>query len=242
MNRPSYSEKEIEALGRKYFWWDAVAGKHSPDRIIAQITNLGTYDDLQLLERMLDRSRLIEVMRNAQPGWFSHRSWEFWRSRLMHRTGASIPDTPPTRAYDAPDTLIAVADHGAGPVKLSFFGGIAFGRVDDPLWTDDGVLLVASLDDLMATKLKATQDRAEAKDYRDIATMIASGVSLAAGLGAVRNMFGGEPAQVLRALGYFKDGDLADLDVADRAILKNAINSIDALPDIEIRPGLVPKP
>lgn len=143
---------------------------------------------------------------------------------------------------DARDTLVIVADHGAGPVKLSFFGGIAFGRVDDPLWTDDGVLLVASLDDLMATKLKATQDRAEAKDYRDIAAMIASGVSLAAGLGAVRRMFGGEPAQVLRALGYFKDGDLADLGDIDRAILKEAINGVDALPDVEIRPGLLPEP
>lgn len=34
--------------------------------------------------------------------------------------------------------------------------------------------------ELMATKLKATLDRAEAKDYRDIAEMIAVGVPLAA--------------------------------------------------------------
>jgi hypothetical protein len=43
------------------------------------------------------------------------------------------------------------------------------------LTTRDGVLLVASLDDLMATKLTATLDRAEAKDYRDIAAMISAG-------------------------------------------------------------------
>jgi hypothetical protein len=58
-------------------------------------------------------------------------------------------------------------------------------------------LLVASLDDLMATKLKATLDRAEAKDYRDIVEMISAGVSLAAGLCAFK-----------RAIGYFGDGDL----------------------------------
>ena len=86
-------------------------------------------------------------------------------------------------------------------MKLSFFGGIGFGRVKDPLQTRDDTLLVASLDDLMATKLKATIDRAEAKDYRDIAEMISAGVSLAADLSAFKQMFDGEPAQVLRASG-----------------------------------------
>src|SRR6266436_3701794 len=86
----------------------------------------------------------------------------------------------------------------SGLVKVSFFGGIGFGCVNDPLQTRDGALLVASLDDLMATKLKATLDRAEAKDYRDIAEMISAGVSLPAGLSAFKQMFNGEPAQVLR--------------------------------------------
>src|SRR4051812_41286180 len=36
----------------------------------------------------------------------------------------------------------------------------------------DGTLLVASLEDLLATKLKATLDRAEGKDYRDIAAIL----------------------------------------------------------------------
>jgi predicted nucleotidyltransferase component of viral defense system len=57
-------------------------------------------------------------------------------------------------------------------VKLSFFGTIAFGRVAAPDVTDDEVLQVASLDDLMATKLKVILQRAEAKDYRDIAAMV----------------------------------------------------------------------
>src|SRR5258707_11582982 len=90
---------------------------------------------------------------------------------------------------DRPDTLVVLAEMPSGPVKISFFGGIGFGRVNDPLQTGDGTLLVASLDDLMATKLKATLDRAEAKDYRDIAEMISAGVSLSAGLSAFRKMF-----------------------------------------------------
>lgn len=70
----------------------------------------------------------------------------------------------------------------AGQVKVSFFGAIAFGRVGTPEFTDDGVLRLASFDDLMATKVKVVLQRAEAKDYRDVAAMVNVGVSLSRGL------------------------------------------------------------
>jgi hypothetical protein len=123
---------------------------------------------------------------------------------------------------DTPDTLVVLAEMPAGPVKVSFFGSLGIGRINDPLQTRDRVLLVASLEDLMATELKATLDRAEAKDYRDIAAMISAGVPLSASLSAFGQMFHAEPAQVLRALGYFKDGDLNSVSEADRKILRNA--------------------
>jgi Nucleotidyl transferase AbiEii toxin, Type IV TA system len=87
-----------------------------------------------------------------------------------------------------------------------------------------------SLDDLMATKLKATLDRAEAKDYRDIAEMISAGASLAAGLSAFSAMFNGEPSQVLRSIGYFEDGDLDTLAQTDQELLRNARDRIGRLP------------
>ena len=136
---------------------------------------------------------------------------------------------------DTPDTQVILAEMPAGPVKISFFGSIGFGRVRDPLQTRDGVLLVASLDDLMATKLKATLDRAEAKDYRDIAAMISAGVSLSLGLSAFRQMFNGEPAQVLRAIGYFKDGDLNTLGQADQQLLRSARDEVEVLPDVLLK-------
>jgi hypothetical protein len=138
---------------------------------------------------------------------------------------------------DAPDTLVVVAEMPSGPVKISYFGNIGFGRVNDPLQTRDGILLVASLDDLMATKLKATLDRAEAKDYRDIAEMISAGVSLPAGVSAFRSMFNGEPSQVLRSIGYFGDGDLDTLARTDQDILRNARDRVGKLPDVVVRHG-----
>jgi len=138
---------------------------------------------------------------------------------------------------DTPDTLVVLAQMPSGSVKVSFFGGIGFGRVNAPLQTRDGTLLVASLDDLMATKLKTILDRAEAKDYRDIAQMIAAGVSLSAGLAAFQQMFNGEPSQVLRAIGYFKDGDLPTLDKEDQDLLRNARDQVDELPVVRIISG-----
>lgn len=138
---------------------------------------------------------------------------------------------------DMPDTLVVLAKMSSGPVKISFFGSINFGRINDPLRTCDGIMLVASLDDLMATKLKATLQRAEGKDYRDIAAMIAAGVSLPAGLSAFSKMFDGEPSQVLRALGFFGDGDLKTLETADRDVLRAARDQVGKLPEIHLRPG-----
>jgi hypothetical protein len=139
-----------------------------------------------------------------------------------------------TILQDEVDTLAASVMVGSEAIKLSFFGGIGFGRVGEPLQSTDGVLLVASMDDLMATKLKAILDRAEARDYRDIAAMLRHGASLQHGLGAFRAMFKGEPATVLRALGWFKDGDLPSLSEADRDVLTAAIDRVGDVPSVAI--------
>jgi hypothetical protein len=122
----------------------------------------------------------------------------------------------------------------SGHIKLSFFGEIGFDRVGMPVLTDDGVLQVASLDDLMATKV--ILQRAEAKDYRDIAAMIQSGVSLERGLAAARLLYGPnfQPSESLRALVFFEDGDLRDLSRGEKSTLVNAASQVRELPRIEL--------
>lgn len=114
------------------------------------------------------------------------------------------------------------------------------GHVNEPLQTADGVLVVASLDDLMATILKAILDRAETKDYQDIAAMLRAGISLEKGLGAFSVMFAKDAALPLRALGYFKDGDLPCLPKDDRDVLCAARDRVAAIPEIPLKPGLLP--
>lgn len=146
-----------------------------------------------------------------------------------------------TVLQDARDTLVVSAPerHGRSrrAVKVSFFGGLPFGRVGDPLLTRDGVLEVASLDDLMAHKLRVILARPEKKDYEDIAAMIRAGQSVARGLAAARTLFGRQfqPAAALKALVYFEGGDLGALSHADRSTLISAARAVGPIPDVKLR-------
>ena len=105
------------------------------------------------------------------------------------------------------NTLTLGVQHAGSAIKLSFFGGIRTGRVGAPERTEDAVLWVASLDDLMAHKLKVVHDRAEGRDYQDIGVMLVHGQSLAHGLAAMEALFGSHvPAMItLKALTFFDD-------------------------------------
>lgn len=90
----------LSELARKYLWWEPIGNTaHAPARVIAQVMNLGTYDDIRRLEAAVGPSRLAEIMAQAEPGWFSPRSWEFWRGRLARLTGARIAQAAPRRSF-----------------------------------------------------------------------------------------------------------------------------------------------
>lgn len=132
--------------------------------------------------------------------------------------------------------LISSGEPDENDVKISFFGKIGIGRVDTPAVTDDGVLQVASLNDLMATKLKVILQRIESKDYRDIAALVEAGVSLPRALTAARKMYEGQfqPMESLKAMTYFEGGDLELLSKTEKKILIEAAASVRDLPEIEI--------
>ena len=114
--------------------------------------------------------------------------------------------------------------------------GLDFGRVGIPELTRDGVLWVASLEDLMATKVKTILQRVSAKDYTDIAAMVKAGVSLVKGLAAAREMFGGsfQPSESLKAMIYFEGGDLHLLMPETKETLAKAVSAIRELPQVKL--------
>jgi len=129
---------------------------------------------------------------------------------------------------DAPESLSVLASTASGSVKVSFFGQISIGRTGTPERTPDRVLEVASLLDLLATKLKVIQQRVEAKDYRDIAAILKSGTSLSDGLGAAAAMYGSnfQPSEALKALACFEGGDLSTLSVDEKKQLSLSVSKV----------------
>lgn len=145
-----------------------------------------------------------------------------------------------TLIQDAPEGLTALvpSEHQASHfVKISFFGTLSFGRIGEPELTEDGTLQVASLDDLMATKLKVILQRIEAKDYQDIAAMIQAGADLSRGLAGARALYGlaFQPSESLKALVYFEGGDLHRLTIQERTCLIEAASAVRALPPVAIQ-------
>ena len=124
----------------------------------------------------------------------------------------------------------------ATTVKISFLGNLSFGRVGEPHLTHDSVMQVASLEDLMATKLKVLFQRVESKDYLDIAAMIHEGVSLAHGLSAASTMFGSsfQASECLKALTYFHGGDLHLLTEETKKTLIAASSAVHDLPMVNL--------
>ncbi|WP_161795870.1 nucleotidyl transferase AbiEii/AbiGii toxin family protein [Synechococcus sp. GFB01] len=144
------------------------------------------------------------------------------------------------QTFLVPVTQTADHPNDRATVKLSLFGGLEFGRVGNPQLTSDEVALVAAPEDLLATKLKVILQRAEAKDYIDIAALLqddraspeAVGDRLARGLSAAAALFGSafQPAEALKALVFFEDGDLPDLSLCTRLPLERAASEVGPLP------------
>jgi hypothetical protein len=139
------------------------------------------------------------------------------------------------------DTLTAIV-HRNGPVKLSFFGSLRIKRVQDPDIVEENGVQIASMLDLLASKLKTVQLRAESKDYRDVVATLDAGLNLAEGLAAAVAIYGKEfnGALSLKALTFFEDGDLPSLTREMRKKLLGAATSVNLkeLPFVAARPGL----
>lgn len=144
--------------------------------------------------------------------------------------------------------FMATAPGGRDPVKISFFAGLSFGRIAAPELSDDGVLLAASIKDLMATKLKVLFDRVEPRDYIDIAEMLGRGVSLSDGIRDALALFPKfNPIACLKVLCYFDSKELAGLAKNCKLVLTKAVISVASTtrsfsPSAIVSPSLVLSP
>lgn len=122
-------------------------------------------------------------------------------------------------------------------VKISFFGGLQIGRLEQPEVTKDKIIRIASQDDLLAHKLKVLLQRVDVKDYKDIASMLISGMSLAKGLAGAKALWEIYPVMDgLKSLTFFHGKELEKLSEEEKHVLLDSANRVDPsnLPFIEL--------
>jgi hypothetical protein len=85
----------LKHFAAKYVWWKTTEGSCDfPKRIIAQVMELGDYDDVLLLLEYFSTEELIDVLKTAEAGIFSHRSWNYWHYKLNLSRLGSVPPLP----------------------------------------------------------------------------------------------------------------------------------------------------
>ena len=95
----SYANQGVlKSFAKKYIWWktpeDAVL---YPRRIIAQVMNMGTFEDVQKLVQHMGVDILKDVIAHAEAGWFNERSWAYWHYRLDLAEVDQVPHLPVRR-------------------------------------------------------------------------------------------------------------------------------------------------
>ena len=94
----------MKRMAQRYLWWQPPGvSMTDPRRVIAQVMDVGTLEDLQALAEAVGRNTLIGVLKQAQPGWFRPRSWAFWHTALGLATASRIPPIPSRRPDALPD-------------------------------------------------------------------------------------------------------------------------------------------
>lgn len=94
----SVNSASLRPFARKYIWWktpdEAVL---TPQRVMAQVMNIGDYTDVQALASQVGDDVLREVLKCAQAGQFNERSWTYWHYRLGLAEVDQVPPIPRRR-------------------------------------------------------------------------------------------------------------------------------------------------
>ena len=88
----------VRDMAVKYIWWmTPEEASRRPERVLAQVMDLGDFDDVQALSRAVGEDRLREVLVRAEAGWFRPRSWAYWHHRLGLTEAGGVPPLPVRR-------------------------------------------------------------------------------------------------------------------------------------------------
>jgi len=85
----------LRKLAACYVWWKTPEeAMLYPDRVAAQVMNLGDWDDVIALAEVIGDDYLRKVLINSEAGQFNLRSWHYWHYRLGVAEFGRIPVPP----------------------------------------------------------------------------------------------------------------------------------------------------
>ncbi|HEU4785070.1 MAG TPA: hypothetical protein VFS83_17165 [Ktedonobacterales bacterium] len=88
----------LSSWAARYVWWKTPAeALRYPERIIAQVMDIGDYDDVQKMLRAFGEATPRYILRHAEAGMFSSRSWAYWHYRLGLAAPGQVPPLPQRR-------------------------------------------------------------------------------------------------------------------------------------------------
>ena len=204
----------LSKVSPTYIWWktpeDALL---YPDRLIAQVMDMGTYPDTRDLVCLVGTDRLREVVLRAEAGWFRPRSWSYWHYRLGLIDPEDKPPALPRR------------DLGRGHFAS-----------DAQPWPPERVDLIENSSDdgqpappeTLAELLMKTAREPTPARYRLIAAKLDVGESLESALDAAAGSAGARFSrqEMLRALTWFGGFDPSELRQRERETLIMAATAL----------------
>ncbi|NLI32910.1 MAG: hypothetical protein GX422_09035 [Deltaproteobacteria bacterium] len=82
----------LKRFAARYIWWKTPEeAVEMPERIVAQVMDIGDFDDVQELAEAVGDEYLRHVIADAEAGMFSGKSWAYWHYRLgLAKSGETI--------------------------------------------------------------------------------------------------------------------------------------------------------
>ena len=92
------SDSRLFDLAKRYVCWlpPAEALKY-PQRVIASVMDMGTFEDIHELVGIVGEESLRQALQNAEAGQFRPRSWSYWQYLLNGLADDALPPLPVRR-------------------------------------------------------------------------------------------------------------------------------------------------
>jgi hypothetical protein len=89
------SDPRLLELAKRYIWWVVPEeAMEYPQRVIARIMDMGTFEDIHELVSIVGEDSLRQALQKAEAGQFRPRSWSYWQYLLNGLTDNILPPLP----------------------------------------------------------------------------------------------------------------------------------------------------